>query len=722
MGNKIDKVNRKISDMKKMKQRYCPEDRDGKEDFSARISHALPVRISHCLSAVYRPTLLPFYLFTLLLFLLVSCAKMGQPDGGWYDETPPRVLGASPAERATDVNSRKVSIYFDEFIKLENASEKVVVSPPQLEAPEIKATGKQITVSLQDKLQPNTTYTIDFSDAISDNNEGNPLGNYTYSFSTGDHIDTLEVAGYVLDAENLEPIKGILVGLYSNQNDTAFLKQPMLRVSRTDSRGHFVIRGVAKGDYRIYALQDADGNYMYNQKSERIAFTPEVIMPSWKPDIRQDTLWTDTLHIKDIRQTPYTHFLPDDVVLNAFTATQTDRFFLKAERKEANHFTLFFSYGDADLPQIKGLNFNARDAFVTESSLNQDTVTYWLRDTALVNQDTLRMQITYNTTDSMGGLVPKSDTLEVLSKIPYARRLKRRQEEYDKWKKKQEKARERGKSYETEMPAAPLEVKFDVPSQMDPDQNPTFEVSSPIEKTDTARIHLYEKIDTLWYRAKYQFGAEPGRPRSLKLISTWDPGHEYSLEVDSAAFTDIYGRVSGKYKQGIRIPSIDEYGTLVMTLQGMAGRNCLLQLLNESDRPVKEVNAKDGKATFHYVRPGSYYLRLIVDDNDNGRWDTGDYATQRQPEAVYYYPKVIECKAKRDVQGTWNPHLLPLYRQKPGAITKQKADTQRKAKSRNLERARSLGIAFPGETVQTGKQKVKKAKRKTSGKAMTDRG
>ena len=722
MENKIDKVNRKISDMKKMKQRYCPEDRDGKEDFSVRISHALPVRISHCLSAVYRPTLVPFYLFTLLLFLLVSCAKMGQPDGGWYDETPPRVLGASPAERATDVNSRKVSIYFDEFIKLENASEKVVVSPPQLEAPEIKATGKQITVSLQDKLQPNTTYTIDFSDAISDNNEGNPLGNYTYSFSTGDHIDTLEVAGYVLDAENLEPIKGILVGLYSNQNDTAFLKQPMLRVSRTDSRGHFVIRGVAKGDYRIYALQDVDGNYMYNQKSERIAFTPEVIMPSWKPDIRQDTLWTDTLHIKDIRQMPYTHFLPDDVVLNAFTATQTDRFFLKAERKEANHFTLFFSYGDADLPQIKGLNFNARDAFVTEPSLNQDTVTYWLRDTALVNQDTLRMQITYNTTDSMGGLVPKSDTLEVLSKIPYARRLKRRQEEYDKWKKKQEKARERGKSYETEMPAAPLEVKFDVPSQMDPDQNPTFEVSSPIEKTDTARIHLYEKIDTLWYRAKYQFGAEPGRPRSLKLISTWDPGHEYSLEVDSAAFTDIYGRVSGKYKQGIRIPSIDEYGTLVMTLQGMAGRNCLLQLLNESDRPVKEVNAKDGKATFHYVRPGSYYLRLIVDDNDNGRWDTGDYATQRQPEAVYYYPKVIECKAKRDVQGTWNPHLLPLYRQKPGAITKQKADPQRKAKSRNLERARSLGIAFPGETVQTGKQKVKKAKRKTSGKAMTDRG
>ena len=680
--------------MKKIKQRYCQEVMGGKDDF--------PTKVSHCLSVFYHINALPFFLFAFILLVLSSCAKMGQPDGGWYDETPPRVLGASPTERATDVNSKKVNIYFNEFIKLENASEKVVVSPPQLEAPEIKATGKRITVALQDKLQPNTTYTIDFSDAISDNNENNPLGNYTYSFSTGDHIDTLEVAGYVLEADNLEPVKGILVGLYSNLNDTAFQKQPMLRVSRTDSRGRFSIRGVAKGDYRIYALQDMDGNYMYNKKSEKLAFTPEVIMPSWKPDIRQDTLWIDSLHIKDIKQVPYTHFLPDDVVLNSFTPTQTDRYFLKSERKDPNHFTLFFSYGDADLPQITGLNFNAKDAFITEPSLNQDTIIYWLRDTALVNQDTLRMQMLYNMTDSAGKLVPKTDTLEILSKIPYAKRLKQKKEEYDKWKKKQDKAKERGKDFETEMPVTPLEVRYNVASQMDPDQNPTFELPTPLAKTDTSKIHLYEKIDSLWYRTKYKFGAEPGKPRSLKLVSTWDPGHEYSLEVDSAAFIDIYGKVSAKYKQGIHIPLMDEYSTLTMTLQNMEGKNCLLQLLNESDKPVKEVYAKNNQATFHYVKPGNYYLRLIVDDNDNGKWDTGDYATQRQPEAVYYYPKAIECKAKRDVQGTWNPRQLPLYKQKPAAITKQKADAQRKIKRRNTERARSLDIPLPDEFLNSG--------------------
>ena len=545
-----------------------------------------------------------------------------------------------------------MNIYFNEFIKLENASEKVVVSPPQIEAPEIKATGKRITVSLQDKLQPNTTYTIDFSDAITDNNEGNPLGNYTYSFSTGDHIDTLEVAGYVLEAETLEPVKGILVGLYSNQKRYSFSRNNQCFVSHVPTvvviSAYEVLPRVTivSMHYRTWTV-----TICTIRRARSWLSRPKSSCHHGSQTYDKTRYGLTPCTSRDIKQVPYTHFLPDDVVLNSFTPTQTDRYFLKSERKEPNHFTLFFSYGDADLPQITGLNFNAKDAFITEPSLNQDTIIYWLRDTALVNQDTLRMQMLYNMTDSAGKLVPKTDTLEILSKVPYAKRLKRQQEEYDKWVKKQEKAKERGKAFETTMPVTPLEVRYNVPSQMDPDQNPTFELPTPIAKTDTSKIHLYEKIDSMWYRAKYKFGAEPGKPRSLKLVSTWDPGHEYSVEVDSAAFTDIYGKVSAKYKQGVRIPSMDEYGTLIMTLQNMEGKNCLLQLLNESDKPVKEVYAKNNQATFHYIKPGNYYLRLIVDDNDNGKWDTGDYATQRQPEAVYYYPKAIECKAKRDVQG-----------------------------------------------------------------------
>ena len=193
----------------------------------------------------------------------------------------------------------------------------MIVSPPQLEVPEIKEAGKRIVVELQDSLKANTTYTIDFSDAISDNNEGNPLGNYTYSFSTGDQIDTMEVSGYVLDASNLEPVKGILVGLYSDLADSAFKTKPMLRVSRTDSRGRFVIKGVAPGTYRSYALKDADGDFRLSQRSEMIGFNHETYTPSSKPDVRIDTIWRDSLHIDALKQTPYTHFLPDDITLHA---------------------------------------------------------------------------------------------------------------------------------------------------------------------------------------------------------------------------------------------------------------------------------------------------------------------------------------------------------------------------------------------------------------------
>lgn len=638
---------------------------------------------------------LPVLLFVLLL---VSCAKMGQPDGGWFDETPPKILGQSPADRSTDVNSRKISILFDEFIKLDNPTEKVVVSPPQLEAPEIKTNGKRITVELQDSLKPNTTYTIDFSDAISDNNEGNPLGNYTYTFSTGDHIDTMEVAGYVLEAENLEPIKGILVGLYTNQSDTVFQKEPMLRVSRTDDRGHFIIKGVPQRDCRIYALQDADGNYRFSQQSEKLAFTPEIIMPSSKPDIRQDTIWQDSLRILDIKRSPYTHFLPDDVVLTAFNEVQTDRYFLKAERLKAENFTLFFSYGHKDLPIIKGLNFDATDAFVIEPSLNQDTITYWLRDSMLVNQDTLRMELSYEASDSLGKLQLMTDTMEVLSKEPYAKRVKKRQEAYDKWKKRQDKNKERGRDYETVFPVDPLDVRYKVNSQMAPDENPTFDLPSPIAVLDTSKIHLYEKIDTLWYRAKYQLGTDPSVSRRYKLIGAWKPGHEYSLELDSMAFTDIYGKVSNKYKQGISVKALEEYSTVIITVQGLDGRNCILQLLNEGDKPVKEVQVKDNLATIYYVKPGVYYMRLLVDDNDNGRWDTGLYSEQRQAEAVYYYPREIECKANWEVRETWRPRDIPLYQQKPGRITKQKPETERRNRGRNIQRAKSLGLDYDPRT------------------------
>lgn len=644
--------------------------------------------------------------------VFTSCARMGNPDGGWYDETPPKVLGATPADKATEVKAQKVKISFDEFVKIDNPTENVIVSPPQLQAPEIKATGKSIEVKLLDSLKANTTYTIDFSDAISDNNEGNPLGNYTYSFSTGAEIDTMEVSGYVVAAENLEPVKGILVGLYANLADSAFEKQPMLRVSRTDSRGHFVIKGVKRGTYRVYALQDVDGNYQFNQKSEMIAFNHELIKPSVMDDTRQDTLWSDSLHIADIKRVGYVHFLPDNITLCAFHEVLTSRYLLSVTRNEANHFAVNFSYGNPKLPQIKGLNFNAHNAFIAIPNAKRDTIDYWLRDTALVNQDTLRMEMTYLMTDSAGQLVSQTDTLEVLSKQPYERRMKQLKATYEKWQKQQEKLKKKGEPYQTEMPRPTLAIRMQNTNEIDPEKRLQLQFETPISTIDTTKVHLYTKVDSLWYRANYQLlpaarrNAEGHfvRPDSLKygmnyeISADWKPGQDYSFETDSTAFTDIYGAVTPKYKQGFKVKGDDEFGSLVITLTGLDGQPCIVQLLDRNDKVIKEVAAEHQQAEFYYLKPETYYLRLFVDSNHNGIWDTGDYAKDRQPEAVYYYPGKIECKAKWDLTESWNPTSTPLYQQKPGAITKQKADKQKTIRRRNAERAKQMGLPYTPET------------------------
>ncbi len=642
-------------------------------------------------------------LFYIIAFMaVVSCARMGSPDGGWYDDDPPRILGSEPAEQAVNVTGKKVSIFFDEYIKLDNPTQNVIVSPPQMEMPEVAEKGKKIVVELKDTLIPNTTYTIDFGDAISDNNEGNPLGNYTFTFSTGEVIDTFEVAGYVLDASNLEPIKGISVGLYKNLADSAFRTKPMERVSRTDGRGHFVIKGVAPGEYRIYALQDADNDFRFTQKSEMIAYSHQTYTPSCGPDIRQDTIWRDSLHIDNIIRVPYTHFYPDDVVLMAFQEEQTNRYLIKTERKDPDRINFFFSYGDKELPIIEGLNFAADSAFIIEANAKKDTLTYWLRDTTLINQDTLRMNLTYMMTDSMGVLVQHTDSaIEVLPKIAYERRMKMHNKEVEEWQKEQEKRKKKEEPYDSIYPVSPLAPKYNVPQTVIPGSKVLIEMPTPLASLDTAAIHLYSKIDTLWYNAPFEFCQHDSLLRFYEIRADWKPGTEYSLEVDSAAFKDIYGLVSNAYKQGIKVKTLESFATIKMQLSGIQDSAVIVQMLDKSDKVVREMPmGKDNAAFFEFVQPGTYYMRAFVDRNGNGLWDTGLYDEDRPAEDVYYYYRNIEAKEKYDIKLTWNLTQRKRYEQKPSEIVKQKADKQKKKqKNRNAERAKNLGIEYVKEKI-----------------------
>ena len=218
--------------------------------------------------------------FVMMCFVCIvaGCASRGAgPQGGPTDSIPPRVLFSVPADGSTHVQKQEIQIRFDEYVKVEKASEEVLVSPPGKSQPTVKAVGKRVSVTLNDSLLPNTTYTIYFGDAIRDNNESNPLRDYTLSFSTGDAIDSLSLSGTVLFAQTLKPAIGAIVGIHpAEEEDSVVYKKPFLRVARTDSTGRFDIRHIAAGAYRVYALSDSNRTYTY-EPNEPIAFTDEPV-------------------------------------------------------------------------------------------------------------------------------------------------------------------------------------------------------------------------------------------------------------------------------------------------------------------------------------------------------------------------------------------------------------------------------------------------------------
>lgn len=599
---------------------------------------------------------------------LYSCASIGHPDGGDYDKMPPRFIGSMPAAGALNSTKKKITLEFDEFIKLEKATEKVVVSPPQIQQPEIKAAGKKIQVNLLDSLKPNTTYTIDFSDAIVDNNEGNPLGNFAFTFSTGTQIDTMEVAGTLLDSYTLEPIKGMLVGLHANLNDSTFTKLPFDRVARTDSRGHFSIRGVAPGKYRIFGLMDADQNFAFNQKSEMLAFNDSLIIPGFEERTRMDTTWVDSLTYDTIIEKKYTHYLPDDIVLRAFKETVYSQSLVKSERLIPQKLTLYFA-GKADsLPVLKGLNFDEKGAFIIEKNLKNDTINYWIKDSLIYKQDTLSFSLNYLYTDTLNQLVPRTDTLNLVAK-------KIAKEEPKKKKKK------KGEEDEPE-PTRFLPVNTHAPSAMDVYDYISLNFEEPIASFDSTAIHLRQKVDTIWKDIPFEFEQDSLNKRQYNLYYDWEPTVEYEFSVDSTAFHGIYGLFTDKIKQGFKVRSEDEYLILYFSIEG-ADSLAFVELLDAQDKVVRKRRVVDGRASFYYLNPGKYAARLINDTNGNGEWDTGNYAEGRQPEMVYYYPNVVEYKANWEPTQAWDLKALPLDKQKPDELKKQKPDEDKKKRDQD---------------------------------------
>jgi len=635
---------------------------------------------------------------TSVLVALFGCAAVGNPDGGVYDDIPPRIIGTTPAENATGVNKTKISLEFDEFIKIENANEKVIISPPQIEQPEIKVNGKRIQIELFDSLKDNTTYSIDFSDGIVDNNEGNPLGNYCFRFSTGDHTDTLEIAGYVLDAQSLDPISGITVGVYSDLSDTAFTTKPFDFISKTDASGHFAIRGLANGKYRVYAVKDMDQTFNYSQRNEIIAWIDSAVQTSAEWRVRQDTVWTYEQTVDTILDTHYTRFMPDELVLLAFKPAPNMQYMSNYDRPSHEKVVMGFALPLDSMPVIRGLNFDESHAYVVEHTERYDSLTLWMTDTLIYYNDTLKMSVTYMATDTTGCLSERIDTLVLTTRRSHARILQ------DQAKKREEEAKDiekRRRQLERAGDSIGL-AKLDIPKiqylDMELTRGRSLNIAKPITLTfkepvtlltDTP-VHVEIKKDTIWEPAPFILEQDSVEIMKFTILAEWRPEEMYRITVDSASIQGIYGRINNKEVQDIDFAKLDTYGALTVNVQNPQP-GYIVQLLDRSGKVVNEGKVTDRRADFFLLSPGDYYVRLFNDLNGNGKWDVGEWDEKRQAEPVYYMNHKFTLRPDWfDDTEEWNVTEIPLFRQKPEAISTGTSKSKKAAKDvhqKNIERA-----------------------------------
>lgn len=607
-----------------------------------------------------------YYIFIIIAAaVMYSCANIGNPSGGPIDKTPPIFMRSNPTPNAVNVKDRKIEIFFDEIVTLKDPSTKIIVSPAQTEMPRMSALGRKVTVELVDSLLPNTTYTIDFSNSIQDNNEGNAIDNFAFAFSTGSVIDSMRVSGYVLDSRTLEPMQSVVVGLQSNLADSAFHKEKLQRVALTNDRGQFTIRNVSPGSYHIFALKDLDRDYKFGNPTEDIAFLDSIIVPSIGSREAADTVYNDLNEIDTIMRATRPAYFPNDILLSMFNEDRKSQYLANNLRVDSTRISLTFAAASDTLPSLSivGRNDVPDQWYTLERSQTNDTLTYWIRPPHLVSADTLMVATTYLRTDTASNLSWGTDTL----KFTFQR----------------QKAKKKKKNEETD---SLEQIRF---MELHPLANGTQEVyaplllqtGTPIERYSREAFHLQRKLqnDTTFYPAEIKSIALRDSTlsrRDLMLKVDWEPGAAYTLAVDSLAMTDIYGLQTKPLKVDFNVRKMEEYGNIVFNIPAVRD-SAIVELLDGTEKIVLRAPVKNHRAELLNLLPGKYYARLFIDRNGNGKYDTGNYDMHLQPEETVYYPGAINLKKNWDVEQTWDIYATPIDKQKPEAIKKNKPERKK---------------------------------------------
>ena len=579
-----------------------------------------------------------FFLAALLLvaFLTQQCANAVAPTGGPKDTTPPKVVVAVPENNSTGFIGRKIEITFDEFVTLENANQNMLFSPPLAEKPDIKLKDKTLVIRFKGPLADNTTYTIHFGAAIKDLHEGNLFKDYVYSFSTGDHIDTLCIKGKVLNADDKKPVEDVYVSLYAEREGLDSLPTSIIPdyITKTDKDGQFLLSGLADKRYLLFALKDANNNMYFDQPNEVVAFLDTLVPASFPQTLQVKTvdtnavvLHTDTLDMvtndtivipADSVEKPVTRVFDQkalDLTLLMFTEVDSTQMLLEKKLVEEGLLRFVFRHPAKEAvvmtPEMLPDTFN----LVTMHSAQYDTV--WWYFTPKV-KDSLWVQVKYDT------VINDSSRYSLKFKDKKSRNKK----------------------------PEPLTVTNNTLGQggLKPGETLVLKFSEPIVDYQMRDSAIF-RCDTMVYYDTLAFEQADEYGMKYRLVNHIAADTNYSIEVPDSVFFGIRGRTHAPIKVDFHYLKDDEYGNIYITVVPPKGmRQVVIQLTDENGKVLKqECITQEQEVMFEYLMPAKYKLRAILDADGNGKWSTGNYRRHVQPETIIDYKNVLEIRAGWDV-------------------------------------------------------------------------
>ena len=596
-----------------------------------------------------------FFCLGMLLtaFLAQRCANAVAPTGGPQDTTPPKVVEAVPENQSINFTGKKIEITFDEYITLENANQNVMISPPLSEKPDIKLKNKTVVIKFKEDLAPNTTYTINFGSSIKDLHEGNLFTDYVYSFSTGNHIDTLRIAGKVLYAEDKKPVEDVYVSLYAadlDKLDSLPLSTIPNYITKTDKEGNFRLDGLADKNYLIFALKDANSNLYFDQPNEEVAFLDTLVPASypWMPPkpqtldstamdslgMQMDSIAIDTLvHPLDlvVLETKTTKMYDQNALnLTLYMFTEVDSTQVLLEKKLVEEGLLRFVF-----------RHPAKDAVIMTPEMLPDTFNLVALQSA--ECDTVCWYFTPNAKDSLWVQV-KYDTL-INDSSRYSLKFK-----------------ESGGNRRRRSEPKKLTVSNNLLNKVGliPGQDLILKFSEPIVSCQMSDSAIF-KCDTTTYYGKLTFEPADENGIEYRLTTPFSADSSYSFEIPDSVFWGIRGRTHDPIKVDFHVLNDDEYGNIYITVVPPKGiKQVVVQLTNESGKVLKEeIITKKQEVMFDYLMPAKYKLRVLLDTDGNGKWSTGNYHHHLLPETIIEYKDPLDLKAGWDIdlEEVWDLNL-----------------------------------------------------------------